>query len=287
MTDAPLLDEFRRRIDELKRHPRIGAVVKRGEIHFSELTREDVAKLLKDEAAYYFLIAAAGLNRTTLKKALANEEAQIVAAPQRKAFVVKSRLPVRRSFAEVASSAIALRRADLDRKARGGIEQLFRERLTAERIPLLMSPPVRHVPGILIGRRKPDGVYPDPATHAAPILYLEIKNVRRVADDIQKRLYEVAEAALEMKFLYGDLRIEGLGLRTTRDVLENASAFRGRLRAQISTAMPVVVVLMLCSRFEAEKYREGAEAFVDRVFFQEEIDECLAFIKAVVAKADG
>ncbi|MBK6516502.1 MAG: hypothetical protein IPG04_20945 [Polyangiaceae bacterium] len=287
MTESPLLDEFRRLIDELKRHPRIGSVVKRGEVRFNDLSREDVAALLKDEAAYYFLIAAAGLNRTTLKKALAHEEAQIVAAPQRKAFVVKSRLPVRRSFAEVASSAIALRRADLERKTRGGIEQLFRERLADEQIPLLMSPPVRHVPGILIGKRKPDGVYPDPATHAAPILYLEIKNVRRVADDIQKRLYEVAEAALEMKFLYGDLRIEGAALKTTRDVLENSSTYRRKLRAQISKATPVVIVLMLCSKREAEKYREGAEAFVDRVFFQEEIEECLAFIKRVVAEHGG
>jgi hypothetical protein len=40
---------------------------------------------------------------------------------------------------------------------------------------------------------------------------------------------------------------------------------------------------MLCPRVDAEKYREGAEAFVDRVFFQEEIDECLRFLKAAVA----
>ncbi|MBI5544349.1 MAG: hypothetical protein HY901_10695 [Deltaproteobacteria bacterium] len=40
---------------------------------------------------------------------------------------------------------------------------------------------------------------------------------------------------------------------------------------------------MLCSKLEAEKYREGAEAFVDRVFFQEEIEECLAFLKESIA----
>jgi hypothetical protein len=72
-----------------------------------------------------------------------------------------------------------------------------------------MSPPVRQVPGILIGKRKPDGVYPDPAGFAAPRVYLEIKNVRRPADDIQKRLYEVAEASIEMKFLYGALGSKG------------------------------------------------------------------------------
>jgi len=42
-------------------------------------------------------------------------------------------------------------------------------------------------------------------------------------------------------------------------------------------------VLLLCARREAERYREGAEAFVDRVFFQEEIDACLEFIKDVIA----
>lgn len=140
------------------------------------------------------------------------------------------------------------------------------------------------MPGILIGRRKPDGVFPDPAGGEPPILYFEIKNVRRVADDIQKRLYEVAEAAIEMKFLYGALRLEGIALRTTKDVLAAPQPFRERLRAQITQALPVVVVLMLCSRVEAERYRGGAEAFVDRVFFQEEIEECLTFLRDTIAR---
>lgn len=282
MTESPLLDEFRREIDGLRNDLRLKKIIRKGDVHFQKLTRQEVAELLKSETAYYFLIAAAGLNRTTLKKAIAHEEAQIVTPGERRAFVVKSHLPVRRQFAEVASSAVSLRRADLERKSRGAIEQLFRERLLDEGIPLLMSPPVRQVPGILIGRRKPDGVFPDPLSHAPPAIYLEIKNVRRVADDIQKRLYEVAEAALEMKFLYGDLRIDGLGLTTTDNVLADPGPFRARLREQILKAQPVVVVLMLCARGEAERYREGAEAFVDRVFFQEEIDECLAFIKRVI-----
>jgi hypothetical protein len=42
---------------------------------------------------------------------------------------------------------------------------------------------------------------------------LEIKNVQRVADDIQKRLYEIAEASVEMKTLYGLLRLRGLNVR--------------------------------------------------------------------------
>jgi hypothetical protein len=278
--ESPHLDEFRRRIEELRGNNLIAPLLKRGELHFEPLSLDNIVALLRDDVAYYFLIAAAGLNRTSLRKATEHEEARIVAPAKRKAFAVKSRLPLRKAFADVASSAIALRRGDLDRRSRGGIEALFRERLVVEGIPILMSPPVRQVPGILIGKRKPDGVYPDPATHAPPLVYLEIKNVRRVADDIQKRLYEIAEAAIEMKFLYGNLRLEGLGLSSTREVLSSPSSIRQRLREQITRAKPAVVVLMLCSRVEAEKYREGAEAFVDHVFFQEEIDECLAFLKA-------
>jgi len=113
---------------------------------------------------------------------------------------------------------------------------------------------------------------------------LEIKNVRRVADDIQKRLYEIAEASLEMKFLYGTLRLEGLALQSTKEVLSAPEEIRKRLRDQITQALPVVVVLMLCSSAEAERYRPGAQAFVDRVFFQEEIEDCLAFLRDTIAR---
>ncbi len=177
----------------------------------------------------------------------------------------------------------ALRRADLERVSKGAIEPLFRERLAAEKIPVLMSPPIRSVPGILIGRRKPDGVYPDPESGEAPRIYFEIKNVRRVADDIQKRLYEIAEASLEMKLLYGSLRLEGFNLKSVRAVNETAEDLRAALRAKIVASRPAVVALLLCPRAEAQRYRDGAEAFVDRIFFQEEIEECLAFLKAKAA----
>jgi hypothetical protein len=59
---------------------------------------------------------------------------------------------------------------------------------------------------------------------------------------------------------------------------------RARLREQIRSSLPTVVVLFLCSAAEAAKYRQGAEAFVDRVFFQEEIDACLAFLKASIER---
>ena len=116
----------------------------------------------------------------------------------------------------------------------------------------------------------------------APLLYLEIKNVRRVADDIQKRLYEIAEASLEMKLLYGTVSLQGLALKDARKVLESPSSFRQDLRRQITASYPRVVVLLLCAREEAQKYREGAEAFVDRVFFQEEIEGCLAYLKETI-----
>ena len=211
---------------------------------------EEVAELIKDETCYYFLIAAAGLNRTSLKRAMRSEDAQIVHKDLRRAFAVKEHLPLRREFTDVANRAVVLWRADLNRRARGAVEALFRERLKAEGIPILMSPPVRQVPGLLIGKRKPDGVYPDPAEDKAPGIYLEIKNVRRVSDDIQKRLYEVAEASLEMKILYGNLRLEGFGITSTREVLDATSDLRARLRDQIRSARPTVVVLFLCARDE-------------------------------------
>ena len=284
MVDNPALDEFRRQIEALRFHAAIAPLMKRANVHFGYLKRQEIATLLRHEPAYYFLLAAAGLKRTSLKKATSEEAAQIVSKPLRRAFAVEKRLPVRRSFVDVANAAVVLRRGDLERRSKGEIEQLFRERLDVEGIPLLMSPPVRQVPGILIGKRKPDGVFPDPASGAAPEVYLEIKNVRRVADDIQKRLYEIAEASLEMKLLYGSIELRGLDIKSTSEVTQEVSKLRTRLREQIRRAKPIVIVLMLCSRAEAERYRDGAEAFIDRLFFQEEIDECLNFLREVVSK---
>lgn len=285
MTEHPEHEEFQKQIEALKRHPRIAGVLKRGEVHLSTLSLDHVAELLRDDAGYYFLIAAAGLNRTTLKKAAAEHDVSIVEPAKRRAFAVKKRLPVRKTFADIAAGAVTLRRGDLDRKSRGAIEALFRDRLAAEGIPILMSPPVRQVPGILVGRRKPDGVFPDPLTGKPPILYLEIKNVRRVADDIQKRLYEIAEASLEMKFLYGDLRLRGLSIKDVNEVIRAPSKFRSALRSQLEKSLPKTVVLLLCPRNEAERYREGAQAFVDRVFFQEEVAECLQYLKEVIKQS--
>src|SRR5207237_1140196 len=100
-----------------------------------------------------------------------------------------------------------------------------------------------------------------PAAGGPPLVYLEIKNIQRPADDIQKRLYEIAEASLEMKFLYGRLALRGLELGSTLEVMAATDAIRSQLRAQITASRPAVVALFLCPRVAAQRYRAGAEAF--------------------------
>ena len=87
------------------------------------------------------------------------------------------------------------------------------------------------------------------------------------------------------KLLYGSLELRGLGMTSTKAVLESTSALRAKLQSQIRKARPTVVALLLCSRDQAERYRDGAQAFVDRVFFQEEIEDCLSFLRQAVARA--
>jgi hypothetical protein len=281
MVENPALEEFRGQVEALRRHRIIRRLLSRDTVRLRNITVDDVSTLCREEAGYYFLISAAGLNRTSLKKAIREPAVQIVEAKRRRAHAIKGNLPYEVSFAATAAKAIGLRAGDLGRKGRGEIERLFRERLAAERIPILMSPPVRGVPGLLVPERKPDGVFPDPKAGFPPRLYLEIKNVQRVADDIQKRLYEIAEASIEMKILYGRLQLTGLQLNSTANIAGNID-LQDRVRRQIMAASPAVVALFLCPRAEAERYRRGAETFVDRVFFQEEIEECLTYLKSVV-----
>ncbi len=283
MPRNPELAEFRRRTEELTDHSLLVPHLDGDDLNLGALEVEHVAELIQDEVAYYFLIAAAGLNRTSLNRATTAADAQIVSQRLRRAFVIKERLPIRASFKATAETSVAQRQTDLKRKRRGEIEQLFRDRLKEEGIPVFMSPPVRRVPGLLVGKRKPDGIYPDPATGKPPRLYLEVKNIRRVADDIQKRLYEIAEASIEMKAIYGRLRLQGLEVKSTLEV-EGNSKLRAKLREQITAASPVVVALLLCPKAQAERYREGAETFIDRIFFQEEIQECIAFLKRTIER---
>lgn len=282
------LQEFERQIDALRKQRDIKKCTsKRDGVTLKDLGLEDVLNVMESgEAGYYFLMAAADLDRTVLKTAMSAPEAQLVEPRLRRAYVVKSRLPARASFEEVARIAIAHRARDLRRRGRAQVEGLFRDRLKAEKIPILMSPPVRRVPGILIDHRKPDGVYPDPSAGLAPRLYLEIKSINRVSDDIQKRLYEIVETSLEMKILYGNLAIEGFGQPTIENVAGNPE-LRAALRSRISACWPTVVAFFICSRNEAERYRAGAESFIDRLFFQEEVEECIRFLDDTIKRIDG
>jgi hypothetical protein len=112
---------------------------------------------------------------------------------------------------------------------------------------------------------------------------LEVKKINRPRDDIQKRLYEIAEVSLEVKFLYGDLRLEGLALSELLGDIHRPAA-QSALRRQILAASPVVVALLLCDLQHVDylrRYRPGIEAFVDRVFFSDEIEDCLEYLSEI------
>lgn len=265
----PEWEEFRRAIYELRNDERIRSVMLGDVVRLRDLSVADIQGLMRSEAGDYFFRAAAGFNRTTLNAALKDPEIRVGQQQQRRALAVRQRLPMRESFASIATKAVAAREADFQRKERGGIEEIFRQRLIEEAIPLYMSPPRRVIPGVVVRDRKPDGVWPDPASGQRPRLYLEIKNIRRVRDDIQKRLYELAEVSLEMKLLYGSSTLAGLGL-APGEVRDGAAI--ERLKAQIRASNPVVVGLLICPQEEAERYRQGAEALIDRIFFQEEVE---------------
>ncbi len=277
----PDIDEFREAISRLALNPLVARCISGDDLFLAKLSREEVQQLIRDDAARYFLMAAAELNRTSLRRGIRSPEIQVLPPNLRQAQVIRQRLPARIGFEAAAQQAIALRSGDLTRSRTGEVESYFRERLAAENIPLAMSPPIPYVPGLLIPRRKPDGVFPDPKTGLPPQVYLEIKNISRVADDIQKRLYELAEASLEMKILYGNFELRALNQQTTDGVSGNPG-LRGRVRQQILRARPVVIGLFICSKTEAARYRSGAETFVDRVFFQEEVDTCLSFIRSAI-----
>lgn len=288
MSDLPEHDDFVERLRALSAEPIFKRLMKKGVVDLKALAESDIDTLIRqpDKAAFYFLMAAANLSRTKLKAATKQPGAQIAPKALRDAFALKRHLPTKVTFESIVAAAAALRVSDLDRKGGGDVERVLRERLISESIPILMSPPIRGVPGILTrAKRKPDGVYPDPATGRPPRIYLEIKRINRVSDDIQKRLYEIAEVSLEMKALYGTLSLSGLNLASTNGVL-GSGAIRSQFRRQIVQSRPLVVALLICSRVEAEPYREGAQAFVDRVFFQEEIEECITFLKEACAQAD-
>lgn len=268
----------------LRGHPVLaGCIGKNGEIEFGVLSLKQIAMLLAQPTAAVFLMAAADLNRTALRAGLDDPDAQLVAPQLRRAFVVKAKLPPIADFATVVQLAIQRSSATLARSANAATETLFRERLEFEGIPIRMRG--GWTSGVLIERRKPDGVYPDPDTGLAPKLYLEVKKINRVRDDIQKRLYEIVQVSLEVKLLYGDLELKGLDLSELLTESELPAA-RKAFRDQVTASKPVVAALLICRAEEleiAKRYRAGAEAFIDRVFFPDEIDECIGFLAGIAA----
>lgn len=279
----PELQELERALRALAEdHALVSVGADTGQLHLRDLRLEQVAELLRTDAGAQLLMAAASMSRTDVKHGIAAVEAQLVAPPLRRAFVVHAKLPAAISLDTAVDLAMARRRGTVVRNENAATEQLFRDRLAFEGVPLRMQG--AWTQGLLVERRKPDGVFPDPDTGDAPTVYLEVKKINRVADDIQKRLYEIAEVSFEVKFLYGDLRIDGLDLRQLLDADTRARAV-GELRAQITRSRPKVVALLLCPHAQldrAKSYRARAEAFVDRVFYADEIDECIAFLAAAV-----
>jgi hypothetical protein len=254
-----------------------------GTIAFEQLELAQIAELLSVPAAAILLMAAADLNRTALRSGLDHPDAQLVAPQHRRAFVVKSKLPASADFTTVVRLALQRRSETLERSANAATETLFRERLEFEGIPIRMRG--AWTSGILIDRRKPDGVYPDPDSGLAPRLYLEVKKINRVRDDIQKRLYEIAEVSLEVKFLYGGLALSGLDLTELIDQ-DGRTAARAELRTRTIASSPAVAALLICRSEEleiAKRYRPGAEAFIDRVFFSDEIDQCIEYLAATTS----
>jgi hypothetical protein len=279
----PELRALERELVALRGHPKLEPVIDSlGDVRFGDLDLHDIAALLGDPIASLFLLAAADLNRTALRARLAAPEAQLVAPPLRRAYAVRGRLPVHADFSTVVELALQRRAGTLGRNANAATETLFRDRLEFEGLPIRMRG--AWTAGLLVDRRKPDGVFPDPATGEPPRLYLEIKKVNRVRDDIQKRLYENAEVSLEVKFLYGRLQLSGLDLPglLTEDARPEA---RRSLREQITRATPAVVAPLICRAEEldiARRYRPNAEAFIDRLFFADEIETCLEYLADVI-----
>jgi hypothetical protein len=115
VTETPEFDQFKAELRSLRGHPLLKTLISRNQVHLGKLTIEDVAALMLHEAAKYFLFAAAGLNRTTLKKAAKEPETAIVERKLRQAYAIKRKLPVEETFDDVVARAEAVRRSDLGR----------------------------------------------------------------------------------------------------------------------------------------------------------------------------
>lgn len=288
LADTASVETFRREIEGFRQHPLIQPHLNDDIIDLKALSLDAIATIAKNRsttAGYYFLLGATTLNRTTIKTQRKSASEAGVPKQHLLAHVLKaSFIPMK--FSSVVERAVSDRSRTLTRASSGRFEELFRDLLNSEGVGVVMSTKgnVVTVPGLLVKRRKPDGAYPDPRTGAAPQIYLEVKNVKRVSDDIQKRLYEIAQVSLEMKSLYGSLDLKGMNA-TPSDVMRDTSTYRAQMRQAITATLPVVVGLLMCSKKEAEPYREGIEAFVDRIFFApDETLACIEFLKETIKR---
>jgi len=94
MTDTPEFDDFKTELRKLKTRKPLKPLLRRGDIQLRRLALTDVAALMLEDAARYFLLAAANLNRTQLKKATSDPEAVLVEKKLRQAYAVRERLPL-------------------------------------------------------------------------------------------------------------------------------------------------------------------------------------------------
>jgi hypothetical protein len=117
MTDTPELDDFKAELRKLKTHKRFRQLLLRGEIQLGKLALADVFALMLENTARYFLLAAANLNRTQLKKATKDPETAIVEKKLRQAHAVRKRLPLKVPFDEVVARAESLRGVARDEAA--------------------------------------------------------------------------------------------------------------------------------------------------------------------------
>ena len=70
------LDEFRRQIDTLAAHANLAPHIEGTEVRLAELDLSEIDALARIDAVYYFLLAAAGLNRTSLRREAQTEAKQ-------------------------------------------------------------------------------------------------------------------------------------------------------------------------------------------------------------------
>lgn len=63
MAENPELEEFRRKVEALRQDSRVSPNLTEAELQLTNLSISDVESLMRTDAGYYFLMAAAALNQ--------------------------------------------------------------------------------------------------------------------------------------------------------------------------------------------------------------------------------